>query len=1014
MNNYYQFPINHKYISKIILSIIIILLGYVYGTIFNLLTTPLKTFVVLIVIAVLTNPRFGFFLTAITLPFFCNQPGSQLYLSLFDLLILGTIISWLIRLLFYKETLFKKSFIDYWVLLFFITTLFSFINIIPEIKQTYQEMNSIKQFISSIFTYYAVTYCWSIKHFYDFIIAILFCYFIINYIDKKEIQDFIKLAILALLFSEIIGILEYFKIISLTFYRPENPDIIRIGFRRLMSFSGHSGWYSEYMIMLLPLLVAYLMIDNKMDKKLLSIIFFITVISLLLTYQRGGWLAFIGSFIVMLILYYLYLNKKDYLPSHFKKNLIFFIITIFVLPLIAIIAHYIFQNDKPLFMRILTTFRFTDRQSYFYSGWLLSSLNPIIGNGIGSFFSLYNINIPEFYSGVYSKDYATCHNTYFHLLTERGILGLTSFLLFTFITIKENIIFLKNKKNSRIDNIISTAAVGSLVAFLIYGFMQYLFYIRITDILFWVIIAFSAINIPLNLSPINPKIKKIKIGIIIFIIILSLYQIHKQDKELKSYKWELIDDTYWKKGQKSFEMPIYVENKRIIIPISVPHEDLSTKPVKIKVYLNNKKIKEMIFNNSEIQYLDYTFEKKYLFNSVIFKFKSDRIWIPARDSEINKEDKRKIGLSIGKPAWDWTYGNENKLLSENNVPKKDLIRNNYYDWEFSTIESKKNPKAKKIISENKIGISLNDKKNCMGNWENTKNLLEIKNGYIYSTEFELNVNTDNEKFLPQLNIGVKNGSINHSYKLTPTANIHLFPETAPKEYSFLFYPNTIPAISDKDVKKYNKNLLTSYFSALNFNTNKHDNIEVYSQNYSIRAISINNLKNGKVLLNDEFIDLQKWTITQREDKHDNILLPNYFSKNDELILNQKDNLTNYGYLERTFSFIPQENKIYKASFYIKTSIRNEVPDMIILDFGLKDDTILSEEVILKFMPPTLMMPTILPKRYDLFFTLPKSEIKSEVPLKVALGIRNYTNYSIKTGFEIILDKLIIQEYDSIE
>ncbi len=191
---------------------------------------------------------------------------------------------------------------------------------------------------------------------YDFFFLITFLIFSLNTFNKKEIYKLINIA----LFSSAIAILLGLIIFVI---RPEN--LILIGFRndwstwypnqalafcqkiensdfcRLSGTFAGPNQYGAYLIVVLPLII-WKFLEKK--SKFWFSIGFLALISLVLTFSRSAWIAFVTEILILLIIY---IYKKYEFKINLKKFFTIFlsIIIIFLLILFPLVKFTKFQNS---------------------------------------------------------------------------------------------------------------------------------------------------------------------------------------------------------------------------------------------------------------------------------------------------------------------------------------------------------------------------------------------------------------------------------------------------------------------------------------------------------------------------------------------------------------------------------------------------------------------------------------------------------------------------------------------
>lgn len=218
----------------------------------------------------------------------------------------------------------------------------------------------------------------------------------------------------------------------------------------------HYNAFATYLVCVLSLMVA-LLIPKKIfwRKFALCLGIFLLTFSLVLTFSRAGWLAFIFSMVLMLILS----RKFGILAPVF----IFFAIMIFTVPNLRERFIFIFQKGGD-----------TDRLVVWRSTLEMIRENPFLGKGVGTFMSYCQKYAPTVY-----VRYA--HNCYLQIWAETGVFSLLAFISFLLSLLINGIIKFKENNDPLI-----LGLVCALSAFLFHSFFDTQFYSLQLSALFWV------------------------------------------------------------------------------------------------------------------------------------------------------------------------------------------------------------------------------------------------------------------------------------------------------------------------------------------------------------------------------------------------------------------------------------------------------------------------------------------------------------------------------------------------
>ncbi len=292
----------------------------------------------------------------------------------------------------------------------------------------------------------------------------------------------------SLLIVSAMGALDYFGVISLKWWRPENPYIARFGYRRLQSLFGHSGWFGQYLAAVAPAALAFGWVAVSPPKRAagFALALFLTAIQAL-TMQRGAWLALAAGYGVVAA--GAWLGKSGDAREKMLKQ--FAIVAVAAALVLIVLA----ALQPALRNRATEMFRMSDRQLIWAGAWRLGTFRPMIGIGTGSYSFAHRTLIAPDDPLAAADDRTAAHNLVLHLFAERGVVGTAFFVLL--LGGAFGILIRRIREPDGTLRVEQLALLGGLTALLVDGIFQYTFYIRLTEILFWIFIAF-VISMPVR------------------------------------------------------------------------------------------------------------------------------------------------------------------------------------------------------------------------------------------------------------------------------------------------------------------------------------------------------------------------------------------------------------------------------------------------------------------------------------------------------------------------------------
>jgi len=230
---------------------------------------------------------------------------------------------------------------------------------------------------------------------------------------------------------------------------------------RVFSSFENPNLYAEYLIMVIPLTFARLISVGKRKKILYAIVVMTLLMSLILTFSRGGWLGLvfsIGLFVLLL-----------------KKEWIIRLIPVGFIGLLFL--------PSSIMMRIKSIGNLSDSSNFYRLQIWENSIDIIkdffvtgVGLGFESFRSI---------SSLYIKDFSPyhAHNTYLELMIEIGVLGLFLFIWLLYKLLKD----VRSQKNSK-DKIYTVALFSSIAGLFVHGVAEHILYNPKIIFQFWLII----------------------------------------------------------------------------------------------------------------------------------------------------------------------------------------------------------------------------------------------------------------------------------------------------------------------------------------------------------------------------------------------------------------------------------------------------------------------------------------------------------------------------------------------
>ncbi len=315
-----------------------------------------------------------------------------------------------------------------------------------------------------------------------------------------------------------VGLLDFYRVVDLGFLRPLDPNINPDGRHlRLQSFWGHSGWLAEYIVLCAPfaLILLSLKIGFRVRVLFITVILWLSGFVLILTYQRGGWVSYLPTLLLIIISVGLVraaeVRAEATLTS--AKRLVLRALAVLSIVLLLSIGAAVLvsgfgnqaggqfgQSERPGIARYvgrLTEIKETwERTVFLRAGLRLGLLHPFYGGGSEGFYYLYE---REFLKpgGRYVNDpiplgtlYATAHNVYAQVFSGKGLWGLLLLLLPLMYLMAASLrAVVREHVMPPRTRLITLICFSSCGAFVVYGNMQEFFYMQSLQYVFFITLA---------------------------------------------------------------------------------------------------------------------------------------------------------------------------------------------------------------------------------------------------------------------------------------------------------------------------------------------------------------------------------------------------------------------------------------------------------------------------------------------------------------------------------------------
>jgi O-antigen ligase len=319
--------------------------------------------------------------------------------------------------------------------------------------------------------------------------------------------------LIGLVATFLLGVLDYYALISLTSFRELDPIVNQNNRQfRLQSVFAHSGWYAEYVTLTIPtcLMILALRAPFWLRTTIVLTVLALGEFVLILTYQRGGWLSYPLTLIAVWAAIYVVRRLEQgsseilaALKRSSVKVLVSLPITVAISLLLVLALQRGSSSDaalSPYVSRFKEIQRTGDRTDFLFAGLLLGIKHPIMGGASDSFAWQFEREFEAdsgSYFGLYTLPlHGSAHNVYAQTFSGKGLCGLIALIALPILIIRGAYQSVISRATSLHSNLLVLTGACFASAFLIYGNVQEVFYIQVLQFLFFAVIGIIAAELP--------------------------------------------------------------------------------------------------------------------------------------------------------------------------------------------------------------------------------------------------------------------------------------------------------------------------------------------------------------------------------------------------------------------------------------------------------------------------------------------------------------------------------------
>lgn len=427
------------------------------------------------------------FSLALAFPWFGNNPGGPHHLYLLEMGLMGLAAGHLaLRAL--GRVAPRRSRLDLWVFLF---AGYSFLSAAVSFQWYKAEFQfNPRGFLSVILNHYGDANTFGLQAALKLALGVSL-YVVLRdrpwSLQRQARLWWVMLGALAL--TALAGWLDYLKLLPIHWLRQESQFVeARFGWARLQSLYGHAGWLAQYIEALGPGALALGLAARRPRARwgwlaltaLLAVTQFFTM-------ARAGWIGLAGGLGVVLVASAL----ADASPHRLRRLALRLALLGGALALMAgalALLNHDFRN------RLGELFAVQHRTSIWKFAFQMCRIHPFLGVGMGNYLTVVKMFHPQAsVDFVFAADNITAHNLYLHALAERGVTGLILLLcLLGAVWLRLLAGLRRAEPGDEGRRALLLAVLGGVTALALDGLFQYIFYVRVIEILFWLLLGFSA------------------------------------------------------------------------------------------------------------------------------------------------------------------------------------------------------------------------------------------------------------------------------------------------------------------------------------------------------------------------------------------------------------------------------------------------------------------------------------------------------------------------------------------
>lgn len=430
------------------------------------------------------SPLWGSCAVFLVIPFFGNFPGGR-FMELLNLPLAACVLGLTVRAL--KRRLAPpRDGLWFAALLYVCSAALALIPSLEKVAMRFAQINSWPEAIVEALTARETDPLYAVSSLVLVALAAAWAYTLCWVAPGEEFAHrALRFAAAGFVLTVVLGILDLHRVISLSSLL-HRIDARSLAFEGFQSVFWNPGWFAWYFVMAFGLVLGLLWAEARAGRLFFGAILVISYFYSFANPQRGGFLALHAALVAALA--FLLASR------HWEKRTVFAAAAVFLAFVgLAILALRVLPQSswRGMALTRLTRGPQTDivRRNLAVVASRMWEDRPVFGIGEGAFRWRYGEYVPRG-SELDTGFSADAHNTWLNILATRGILGLLAYLALLAALGRRAFHAVRQAGPKRG---IGLALTFSLTAFLLYSFVQYMFYLQSIQVLFWGMVAIASI-----------------------------------------------------------------------------------------------------------------------------------------------------------------------------------------------------------------------------------------------------------------------------------------------------------------------------------------------------------------------------------------------------------------------------------------------------------------------------------------------------------------------------------------